>query len=132
MSFSLNKNSVLSIGTAVGLTILLSACASTPTNSLAIQKENNQFEVTGLGKTQIISKNNAVSAANKACGRSSTPIIVDEKTQYQGALKGVVNEQTGQMIQAAASILGSVTGVKTGIAQDEDYQTTLTFRCQAQ
>jgi predicted lipoprotein with Yx(FWY)xxD motif len=132
MSFSLNKNSVLSIGTAVGLTILLSACASTPKNSLAIQKENNQFEVTGLGKTQIISKNNAVSAANKACGRSATPIIVEDKTQYQGALKGVVNEETGQIIQAAASILGSVTGVKTGIAQDEDYQTTLTFRCQAQ
>ena len=132
MSFTLNQKSVLSIGAAVSLTVLLSACASTPKNSLAIQRENNQFEVTGLGKTQIISKNNAVSAANKACGRSATPIIVDEKTQYQGALKGVVNEETGQMIQAAASILGSVTGVKTDIAQDEDYQTTLTFRCQAQ
>ena len=48
-----------------GLALGLTACASTPTNTLAIQKENNQYEVTGIGKTSLIAKNNAVSAAQK-------------------------------------------------------------------
>ena len=45
-----------------GLALGLTACASTPTNTLAIQKENNQYEVTGVGKTNLIAKNNAISA----------------------------------------------------------------------
>lgn len=36
-----------------------------PTHTLAIQKENNHYEVTGIGKTSLIAKNNAVSAAQK-------------------------------------------------------------------
>lgn len=54
----MNKALVMSLigGLAIGLT----ACASTPTNTLAIQKENNQYEVTGIGKTNLISKNNAI------------------------------------------------------------------------
>ena len=40
----MNKALVMSLigGLAIGLT----ACASTPTNTLAIQKENNEYEVT--------------------------------------------------------------------------------------
>ena len=110
----------------------LTACATTPNNSLAIQKENNLYEVTGLGKSNIIAKNNAISAANKTCGSRATPVLVDEKTNYNGALKGVVDEQTGQMIQAAATVLGTIAGRNTDIARDDDYQTVLTFRCQAQ
>lgn len=110
---------------------VLSACASAPTHSLAIQKENNLFEVIGLGQTQILAKNHAISAANKSCGSRLTPIVVDEKSQYSGVLKGVVNEQTGQAIQAAATVLGNLTGSKNTINSDSDYQTTLTFRCQA-
>lgn len=56
--------------------------------------------------------------------------MVDEKTSYNGALKGVVDEQTGQMIQAA-TVLGTIAGRNTDIARDDDYQTVLTFRCQA-
>ncbi|MEX7492732.1 hypothetical protein ABVB16_008745, partial [Acinetobacter baumannii] len=40
-----------------GVVLLLGACATTPKNTLAIQKENNQFEVTGIGKTNLIAKN---------------------------------------------------------------------------
>ena len=77
-------NKILTLGTTALFTLLLSACASTPTSSTVIQKENNQFEVTGLGKTSIISKNNAIEAANKTC-KNSTPIIVSDKTEYNGA-----------------------------------------------
>lgn len=110
---------------------VLTACATTPKNTLAIQKENNQYEVTGVGKTNIISKNNAVSAANSTCGNRAAPVVVDEKTGYNGVFKGVVDEQTGQMVQAAAGVLGAITGSRTSISRDDDYQTVLTFYCRA-
>lgn len=110
--------------------LALTACASTPTTSLAIQKANNQYEVTGIGKSNLIAKNNAITAANKTCGKKATPVVIDEKTAYHGALKNVVDEQTGQMIQAAASVIGSLSGKNTDLARDEDYQTVLNFSCQ--
>ena len=110
--------------------LLLTACASNPTSTAAIQKENNQFEVTGVGKTNLIAKNNAVDAANKTCKRS-TAIVVDEKTNYNGVLKGVVDEDTGKMVEAAASVIGSISGKNASLAKDDDYQTTLTFYCKA-
>ena len=114
-----------------GLALGLTACASTPTNTLAIQKENNQYEVTGIGKTSLIAKNNAVSAAQKTCTRNTSPVVVDEKTAYQGVLKGVVDEQTGKMVEAAAGAIGTLTGKNASLAKDDDYQTTLTFYCKA-
>lgn len=118
--------------TAIASALLLSACASNaPTKSLAIQKPNNQYEVTAVGKTSLAAKNNAISAANSTCGRNASPIIVDEKSGYNGALKGVFDEKTGQMVQAAAGILGSITGSNTDISKEDDYQTVLTFTCQA-
>ncbi|ENX43241.1 hypothetical protein [Acinetobacter sp. NIPH 2100] len=114
-----------------GLALGLTACASTPTNTLAIQKENNQYEVTGVGKTNLIAKNNAVTAAQKTCTRNTSPVVVDEKTAYQGVLKGVVDEQTGKMVEAAAGVIGTFTGKNASLARDDDYQTTLTFYCKA-
>lgn len=120
------------ICTSIASALLLSACASNaPTQSLAIQKANNQYEVTGVGKSALISKNNAISAANSACGKNATPVITDEKSEYSGALKGVFDEKTGQMVQAAASVLGSITGNNGNLSKDDDYQTVLTFTCQA-
>ena len=124
----MKKISLIAIITSV--TLVLTACATTPSQSLAIQKENNQFEVTGLGKSQMIAKNNAIMAANTACGKKATPIVADEKSEYNGALKGVFDEETGKMITAAAGVIGSVMG-KGGIEKDTDYQTTLTFTCKA-
>ncbi|NHC02261.1 hypothetical protein G9F31_00490 [Acinetobacter sp. 187] len=112
-------------------TFILTACASTPTETLAIQNANNQYEISGLGKTQVIAKNNAISAANKTCGKNATPVLVSEKTEYNGALKGVVDEKTGQMVTAAASVLGTVLGKGTGIEKDTDYQSLITFTCRA-
>ncbi|QIO08507.1 hypothetical protein [Acinetobacter lanii] len=112
-------------------TLILTACASTPTETLAIQNANNQYEISGLGKTQVIAKNNAISAANKTCGKNATPVLVSEKTEYNGALKGVVDEKTGQMVTAAASVLGTVLGKGTGIEKDTDYQSLITFTCRA-
>ena len=124
-------NKTLILGSTLASALLLGACSSNPVNNtIAIQKPNNQYEVTGLGKSEVIAKNNAVLAANKTCGKSTT-IVLDEKTTYNGALKGVVDEQTGKMIQAAAGILGTIAGKSADISKDDDYQTVLTFQCQA-
>lgn len=124
-------NQVFALASTVAVALALTACASNPTTSLAVQKENNQYEVTGIGKSSLISKNNAIAAANNACGKKATPVVVNEKTEYNGALKGVVDEQTGQMIQAATTVLGTLTGKSGSLARDEDYQTVLTFTCRA-
>ena len=87
--------------------------------------------MTGVGKTALIAKNNAVSAANSSCGKSASPVLVDEKSGYNGALKGVVDEKTGQLIQAAAGVIGTLAGKSTGLSGDQDYQSTLTFYCKA-
>lgn len=113
------------------IVFVLTACTSNPTKILAIQNANNQYEVTGLGKSQVIAKNNAITAANSTCGKKAAPILVDEKNEYNGALKGVFDEQTGKMITAAAGVIGSVIGKSNGIEKDTDYQTKLTFTCKA-
>ncbi|MBI0393560.1 MULTISPECIES: hypothetical protein [Acinetobacter] len=125
----MNKFTALSLLTSSAL--LLSACASNPTQTLAIQKADNQYEVTGLGKDQITAKNNAIVAANKTCGKKAAPVLINEKTEYHGSLNGVVDEQTGKMITAAAGVIGSVMGKNYGIEKDTDYQSTLTFSCKA-
>ena len=114
---------------ALGLCLGMTACTSNPTSTLAIQKENQQFEVTGLGKSAVISKNNAIIAANKTCGRS-TAIVSNEKTEYNGVLKNVVDEKTGQTITAATEVIWGLLGKSSTLQKDDDYQTTLSFSCQ--
>lgn len=129
MTTTLKMKKPLLAAATIMTAMFFSACASNPTETLAIQKPNNQYEVSGLGKSAIIAKNNAISAANKTCGRNAAPILIDEKSEYNGALKGVVDEKTGQMVTAAANILGSVIGKNTGIEKDTDYQSVITFSC---
>ncbi|MFP6818362.1 MAG: hypothetical protein VCA15_03655, partial [Acinetobacter sp.] len=74
-------NKLTTITLLASSALLFTACASNPTQTLAIQKADNQYEVTGLGKDQITAKNNAITAANKACGKKVAPVLVDEKTE---------------------------------------------------
>lgn len=106
--------------------LILSACSTMPTATNAIQRENNQFEVTGLGKSSTMAMNNAISAANKTC-RNSNPVVVNEKAKYNG----IGDEKTGRLIEQAASVVGVLTGAKTGsgISRDDDYEMTLSFYC---
>lgn len=122
---------IFTLTTTLIAAVTLTACASNPTQSLAIQKADNQYEVTGIAKSQLQAKNNAIAAANNTCGKKAAPILIDEKTQYTGVLNGVVDEKTGQLITAAAGVLGSVLGTNNSLEKDTDYQTTLTFRCKA-
>lgn len=103
----------------------LSACTTTPTSSLAIQRENNQFQVTGIGKDKLTAQNNAVKSAQKTCTRGKSPIVTNEKVQYNG----VLDENTGKVINQAGSIAGIFLGKNVNISQDTDYNVTLDFYC---
>ena len=126
-----SMNKTMALSSALVATLLLSACATSPKNTLAIQNANNQYEVSGLGKDQVVAKNNAIAAANSTCGRKATPVLINEKTSYNGALKGVFDEETGRLVTAAAGVIGSIVGRSAGLAKDTDYQSVLTFTCRA-
>ncbi len=103
----------------------LVACASQPTSSLAIQKENNQYQVSGIGKDKLTAQNNATKAAQATCKRGTSPIVTKQNVEYSG----VVDEKTGKVINQAGSIAGILLGKEVSISQDTDYNITLDFYC---
>lgn len=108
--------------------LVISGCATAPLDSTTvIQRENNQFEVTGLGKTKVLATNNAVTSANKFCKGKNT-VVVNQQVKYNG----VVEEKTGRMIDQAAGVIGVLLGGgKTpSMSRDDDYEVNLQFYCQ--
>lgn len=103
----------------------ITGCASTASNTLAIQKPNKQFEVTGQGKTQIIAQNNALRAAQETCRRRQ---VIVTQTDHQDM--GIGSDPIGGVIQRAGYIVGAVTGRHVDFSQDTDHQVTLNFYCQ--
>ncbi len=112
-------------------TLLLSACASSPSNSLVYQNSNHEYEVTGVGRSELIAKNNAISTANNTCGSGKIVVVSKEQSSFNGVLKGVVDEQTGRMVNAAAGVIGVFTGKSADLSRDDDYQTQLSFTCKS-
>lgn len=106
---------------AIGLT----ACQTAPTNLPIIQRANNTLETTGLGKTKNIAKTNAISYATQQC-RGKSPIVLTDDYKYNG----VLDEGMGRAADQAIGILGSIVGSKKTLARDDDYEYTITFRCQ--
>ena len=123
------QNSIKLMATLAASILLLSACATTPSNSLVYQNANNEYEVTGVGRTELTAKNNAIAAANSTCGSGKIVVVSKEQNSFNGVLKGVVDEQTGKMVNAAAGVLGVFTGKSADLSRDDDYQTQLSFTC---
>jgi hypothetical protein len=109
-----------------GLSVaLLAGCAVTPLGPPVIQRENNQFETTGAGKTRAIALQSAMTSANKTCGSNQT-IVVQDVVKYNG----LVDEKTGRLIEQVGGVVGVLTGMKNPqIARDDDYNVTVTFYC---
>lgn len=104
---------------------LLAGCAVTPPSAPVIQRENNQFETTGSGKTKAIALQGAMTSANKTCGRNQT-IVVKDEVKYNG----LVDEKTGRLIEQVGGVVGVLTGMKNPqIGRDDDYDVTVTFYC---
>lgn len=115
------------VGASVLSIVALVGCQTTETTTLAMQKENNQYQITGIGKDKLTAQNNAVKAAQKTCSRGTLPVVTNEAVQYNG----VVDEKTGKMINQAGTIAGVFLGKDVNISQDTDYQVTLDFYCKS-
>lgn len=113
---------MLPIVTAVGLT----ACQSTPSAIPVIERPGNVFETTGLGKSKSIAQTNALNYAKQQCSGLSTPVVLTDSYKYNG----VLDEGMGRVADQAIGVLGGIFGNKTSIARDDDYEYTITFRCQ--
>ena len=111
---------------ALACAIILSACQPTQTAVPVIQRPNNLLETTGLGKTKVAAQTNALNYARQQC-RRRTPIVLSDTYRYNG----VLDENMGRVADQAIGVLGSMVGMKkTSIARDDDYEYTITFRCQ--
>lgn len=118
------KKTISTIALASCVT-LLSACQSTPTGPV-IQRANNTFETTGLGKTKILAQQQAINNAKKQCGGFKNPVILTDNATYNG----VLGENTGRILDQATTVLGGILGSKASIARDDDYEYHITFNCQ--
>lgn len=103
----------------------LTACQSTPSTLPVIQRPNSVFETTGLGKTKQLAKTQAISYATQQC-RGKSPIVLTDDYKYNG----VLDEGLGRVADQAIGVLGGLIGSKKSIARDDDYEYTITFRCQ--
>lgn len=102
----------------------LTACQTAPTAPV-LQRPNNIFETTGLGKSKIFAQQNAATNAKQQCGYKN-PIILSDKVQYNG----VLDESMGRVVDKATSMVGGLFGKNASIARDDDYEYTITFNCQ--
>lgn len=104
---------------------LLTACQTAPVPSV-IKRPNNVFETTGLGKSKLLAQQNALSHAKAQCGRMASPVVLTDTVQYNG----VLDESTGRMADQAIGAISGIFGKSRSIARDDDYEYTITFRCE--
>ncbi|UNU73125.1 hypothetical protein LU293_08605 [Moraxella nasovis] len=111
--------SVIAIATA------LTACQTAPSVPV-IERPNKVFETIGYGKTKLSARDQALTYAKSQCGNAHTPIIIKDSHQYHG----VLDEKVGRVADQAISVLGGILGKSASISRDDDYEYTVTFRCE--
>ena len=113
------------IGT-MSTALLLSACATSGTTAPVITRADASHETTGLGATKLKAQESALATAKKQCGLK-TPVIIEDKTTYNG----VLDEKTGRILEQGVGIIGSVLGKATpDLSRDDDYEYNIKFKCQ--
>lgn len=110
---------------SLGGALLLSACATSTTTAPVITRADATHETTGLGATKAKAQETALATAKKQCGLK-TPVIIDDKTTYNG----VLDEKTGRMIEQGVGIIGSVFGTASpNLSRGDDYEYYIKFKC---
>lgn len=118
------------------ITLLLSAsilalagCASAPKMGNVIPQAGGVYQVAGVGESSEVALKSALFSAETTCkAQRKRHVITGQKTQY----KGVVSEDTNRTVNAAAQVIANVTGSWVpSLSNDDDYQLTLTFACEA-
>lgn len=121
----ITMNKTAAFGATLAAALVLSACQSTP-SSPVIQRANATYETTGIADTKVKAQQNAIDSAQKTC-RSKQVIIIEDTVNYNG----ILDERTGRMVGQAGAVLGSIFGTGSpDLSRDDDYEYTISFRCQ--
>lgn len=104
---------------------VLSGCAAH--NALIITKDDGSFETRALANTQSASESFARNNAKTECKKHKREaVILSMDTKFQGAFE----EKTNKAVKTVTSI-ASITGIIGGHnGDDDDYETTLIFKCE--
>lgn len=108
---------------------VLAGCAGT---SPVVKTANGNYTVTGYGSTHQRSRNGALKAAARECGRTRAhAVVVSEETRYQGLISAEVNKAVkvaGRVARAAGNAEASKT---LGAAvSDDGFETDVNFVCE--
>lgn len=114
---------VITLATAAVFT----GCTTTKMGNV-IPGENDTYQVISTGKSADAALASALYSADSTCKqRRLRHIVISHKTEY----KGVVSGEAGQAIEKALEIVLEETGKKPStVSSDNDYRTTMQFRCE--
>ena len=106
---------------------LFSGCATHRMGNV-IPAENNAYQVISIGKTEDSALASALYSAETTCKqRQLRHIVLSHKTEY----KGIISAEAGEAIGKVLDIILSETGSKTpDVSGDNDYRTTMQFKCE--
>lgn len=110
------------------LTAILSGCATHRMGNV-IPAENNLYQVISIENTEEAALASALYSAETTCKqRQLRHIVLSHKTEY----KGIVSAEAGEAIGKVLDIILSETGSKTpDVSGDNDYRTTMQFKCES-
>jgi len=107
---------------------VLSGCAASPKMGNVIPAENDRYQVIAVGKTADMALASALYTAQSTCKqRGLRHIVLEHKTQY----KGILAEGSAESIDKALAIILQQTGEQLPkLAADDDYRTSMQFKCE--
>ena len=111
----------------LALATLFTGCAMQEM-AMVIPKEGGTYDTTSFGPSKKESQEIALYTANKTCdNRQMRHVVSEMETEYQGT----IDENINKTVNTVTSIIASTTGNYYGsTATEEDYKTTLSFKCQ--
>lgn len=108
-------------------TIALYGCGA-PKMGNVIPAENDLYQVISVGKTEDAALASALYSAETTCKqRRMRHIVLSHKTEY----KGLVSAEAGEAIEKVLDIiLNETSGKKPAVSGENDYRTTMQFKCE--
>ena len=105
----------------------LAGCAA-PKMGNVIPAENDLYQVISVGKTEDAALASALYSAENTCKqRRLRHIVLSHKTEY----KGLITAEAGEAVEKVLEIILKESGNKSpAVSGDNDYRTTMQFKCE--
>lgn len=106
---------------------ILAGCTTTKMGNV-IPGEHDLYQVISIGKTADAALASALYSADTTCKqRRLRHIVLSHKTEY----KGVISSDAAETVEKVLEIILNETGKQApAVAGDNDYRTTMEFKCE--